>query len=41
MDGFLRRHPLAYLLAILALAFAIGPLMISANDTTSVLYRDF
>lgn len=36
-----RPHPLVYLLALLGLAFLIGPLMISANSTTAVLYRDF
>lgn len=37
----LRRHPLLYLLLLLLLAFATAPLMISANNTTAVLYKDF
>ncbi len=36
-----RLHPLLYLLLILGLAFLAGPLMISANGATAVLYRDF
>lgn len=40
-EEFARKHPLLCLLLILGLAFLTGPLMIAANNSTAVLYKDF
>lgn len=40
-EYFLRSHPLVYLFLILGMAFLTGPLMIAANNTSAVLYKDF
>lgn len=37
----LRRYPSLYVLLLLLLALLATPLMISANNTTAVLYKDF
>ncbi len=41
MRSFLSRHPVVYLLLLLLFAFAAGPIMIAANSTSAVLYKDF
>ena len=40
-ETFMRNHPLVYFLLLLGMAFLTGPLMIAANNMTTVLYKDF